>query len=184
MRTIIESFTRPDVERMQAAVSRLAGGAADAADDVTIDLFIAGGCPGQRLEFRATIPAQNAAEVSYEDERRSVSERFSAEVRAEELTVLAQHLDVGTLMELAPNADERYVPDSITCSIAMTAGNARITLLFAVDAVDPPADEEVAMRIQPGQVPFVLRASEAPPSVRPALEQLATVVNRLVADRR
>ncbi|MFI6515395.1 hypothetical protein ACIBF1_07520 [Spirillospora sp. NPDC050679] len=183
MRVIIESFTRPDVDRMRAAVARLADGAADAADDVRIELSIAGGCPGQRLEFRTTIPSREAAEVSYEDERRSVSERFSARVRTEELTALAGRLDVGTLMELAPNSDERYVPDSVTGTVAMTAANARITLLFAVDTVEPPEDDEAAMRIQPGEVPFVLRASDVPPSVRPALEQLAAVVNRLVADR-
>lgn len=184
MRVIIESFTRPDVERMRAALSQLGADAAGAADEVTFDLLIAGGCPGQRLEFRALIPSRDAAEVSYEDERRSVSERFSAQVPAEELATLARHLDVETLMGLAPNADERYLPDSIIGSVAMTAGNARITLLFSVDAEDPPADEEVAMRIQPGQVPFVLRASTAPSGIRPALEQLAVVVNRLVESRR
>jgi hypothetical protein len=188
MRVTIESFTRPDVERMKAAVSRLADGledtAAGAADDVMLDLLIAGGCPGQRLEFRALIPSRNAAEVSYEDERRDVSDRFSAEVHPEELATLARHLDVETLMELPPNADERYEPDSLVGSVTMTAGNARITLLFSVDAVDPPEGEEMAMRIQPGQVPFVVRASMAPPSVRPALKQLATVVNRLVTGRR
>lgn len=184
MRVVIESFTRPDVERMRAAVERLAGGAEDDADDVAIEVYIAGGCPGQRLEFRAAIPSRAAAEVSYEDERRSVSTQFSAEVRTEELATLARHLDVGTLLGLAPNAEERYLPDSLIGSVTMTAGNARITLMFAVDSVDPPEGEEVAMRLQPGEVPFVLTASAAPAGVRPALEQLATVVNRLTTSSR
>jgi hypothetical protein len=38
------------------------------------------------------------------------------------------------------------------------------------------------MTIDPGKGPFVLRASMAPPSVRPALEQLA-VVNGLSQGR-
>lgn len=187
MKIAIESFGQPDIERMKTAVSRLGGEPADALgaapEDVTIDLLITGGCPGQRLEFRASIPSRGTAEVSNVDELRGVSERFSAAVRTEDLSTLARRLDVNALMELPPNADERYVPDSIVGSVIITAGNARITLRFPLEDEMPPTDEEVAMHIDPGQGPFVLRASMAPPSVRPALEQLATVVNRLSTSR-
>lgn len=179
MRVIIESFTRPDIARMKTAVARLAGGPADAADDVTIELYVFGGCPGQRVEFRASIPSRGAAEVSHVDELWGVDEQLSAPVRPEELASLARHLNVEDLLELPPNADEKYVPDSLVGSVAVTAGNARITLRFPLEDEDPPEGEEAAMRIDPGQAPFVLRASMAPPSVRPALAQLAAVVNRL-----
>ncbi|MFE0043022.1 hypothetical protein [Streptomyces albireticuli] len=187
MRVIIESFTRPDIERMKAAVSRLAdplkGAQEGASDDVTINLRCYGGCPGQRVDFRASIPSRGEAEVTHVDELRDVDERFAAAVRPEELAALARHLDVETLMGLPPNKDEGYVPDSLIGSVVITAGNARITLWFPLEDEDPPKGENATMRIERGQVPFVLRASMAPPSVRPALAQLAAVVNRLTGHR-
>jgi hypothetical protein len=183
MRVVTESFHQPDVERMKAAVVRLAAGAGDAADDdVTIDVRIAGGCPGQRVRFQATIPARGEARVSHLDELNAVSEEFTAAVDAAELRALARHLDVDALMALPPNADERYVPDSIVGSIVLTLGNTRITLWFPVDD-EVASGAEVAMRIDPGHGPFLLRAAMAPPSVRAVLEQVATVVNRLAAAR-
>ncbi|MBF6050576.1 hypothetical protein [Streptomyces eurocidicus] len=164
---------------MKTAVARLADGPAEAADDVTIELYAFGGCPGQRVEFRASIPSRGEAEVSHADELQGIDERFSAAVRPEELAALGRHLDVENLMDLPPNADERYVPGSLVGSVTITAGNARITLRFPLEDEDPPEGEETAMRIDPGPIPFVLRASMAPPSVRPALAQLAAVVNRL-----
>lgn len=179
MRVIIESFTRPDIARMKTAVARLADGSAEAADDVTVELYAFGGCPGQRLEFRAFIPSRGEAEVSHIDELEGVDERFSAAVRPGDLAALGRHLDVENLLELPPNADEKYVPDSLVGSVAVTAGNARITLRFPLEDEDPPEGEETAMRIDLGRAPLVLRASMAPPSVRPALARLAAVVNRL-----
>lgn len=184
MRVTIESFTRPDVERMRAAVARLADGPTGdqegaAADDVTIDLYISGGCPGQRVDFRASVPSRGEAAVTHVDELRGVDEQFSEAVRPEELAALARNLNVASLMELPSNTDEGYVPDSLVGSVAITSANARITLWFPVEDEDPPEGDEVAMRIDRGQVPFVLRASMAPPSVRPAFAQLAQVVNRL-----
>jgi hypothetical protein len=187
MRVITESLSPPDVERMKAVVSRLAGRPADgpegAADDVTIELLVIGGCPGERVQFRASIPSRGAAEVSHVDELRGVSERFSAAIRPEELAALARRLDVDALTKLPPNADERYLPDSLVGSVIITAGNSRITLWFSLDEEVPPAGEEAAMTIDPGKGPFVLGASMAPPSVRPALEQLAVVVNGLFQGR-
>lgn len=184
MRVTIESFARPDVERMRAAVARLAEGPTGdqegaAADDVTFDLYVSGGCPGQRVDFRASVPSGGEAEVTHVDELRDVDERFSEAVRPEDLAALARHLDVASLMELPSNADEGYVPDSLVGSLAITSANARITLWFPVEDEDPPEGDEVAMRIDRGQVPFVLRASLAPEGVRPAFAQLAEVVNRL-----
>jgi hypothetical protein len=183
MRVIIESFTQPDVERMKTAVSRLAAGPGGTADDATIDLVITGGCPGQQVRFRASIPARGPADVSHVDELRGVEEQYSATVRPEMLTTLAERLDVAALMELPPNADERYLPDSVVGSVVITAGNARLTLRFPLEDEMPPDGEEVAMTIDLGQGPFVVRASMVPASVRPALEQLATVVNGLSASR-
>ncbi|MFL6077526.1 MAG: hypothetical protein ACJ73S_29540 [Mycobacteriales bacterium] len=186
MRVIIESLTRPDVEGMKAAVSRLADGpegAAAGADDVRIELLVTGGMPGQRIQFRASIPAGGAASVSHLDDLHGVSEEYSATVPADELSTLARHLDVEALMALPPNADERYVPDSVLGSVVITAANTRITLRFAVEEGTPAADEEVAMRIDLGHGPFVLRAATVPAEVRPVLAQLATVVNRLSTAR-
>jgi hypothetical protein len=182
MRVVTESFNRPDVERMKAAVSRLADRPEDA-DDVTIDVRIAGGCPSQRVQFEASIPARGEARVSHVDELRGVREEFSTAVRVEELRTLARNVDVETLMTLPPNADERYVPDSVVGTIVLTVANTRITLWFPVEEETPAAGDEVAMRIDPGHGPFVLRASMAPPSLRPVLEQLANVVNRLATAR-
>jgi hypothetical protein len=183
MRVVTESFHRPDVARMKAAVSRLVDNPEDA-DDVTIDVRISGGCPGQRVQFQTSIPARGAAQVSQVNDLHSVREEFSTTLRAEELRTLARHLDIDALMALPPNADERYIPDSIVGTVAVTAGNTRFTLWFPLEEESAMAeDEEVAMRIDPGYSPFVLRASMAPASVRPLLEQVATVVNRLSTAR-
>ncbi len=85
-------------------------------------------------------------------------------------------------MDLPPNADEKYIPDSLVGLVILTAGNARVTLRFPLED-ETPTDEDVAMSVNLGQGPFLLRESMAPPTVRPALEQLATVINRLASTR-
>jgi hypothetical protein len=97
---------------------------------VTIDLFVTGACPGQRVQFRVLLPSRGAVEVSHVDELRGVSEQFSAAVRPEELAALARRLDVDALTKLPPNAEERYLPDSLVGSVIIKAGNSRITLWF------------------------------------------------------
>lgn len=183
MRVVTESFHRPDVDRMKAAVTRLADHPEDA-DDVTIDVRVSGGGPGQRLRFEASIPARGAAQVSHLDDLHQVDEAFSTAVGADELRALARNLDVDALMALPPNADERYLPDSIVGTIVVAAGSTRFTLWFPLEEEASAAgDDEMAMRIDPGNGPFVLRAAMAPSSVRPLLVQVAAVVNRLAAAR-
>jgi len=187
MRVITDSLPRPDVERMKAAISRLGDRLADSAggaiDDMTVDVRITGGSPGEQVRLQASIPSRGAADVSYVDELQGVSEMFTTAVPREELAALARSLDVDILTALPPDDEEDYVPDSLIGLVTIAAGESRITLLFPVDDGALPAGEETAMAIDPGNGPFVLRASQAPPNVRPALEQVAAVVNGLFQGR-
>jgi hypothetical protein len=176
MRVVIDSFRRPDVERMKEAVSSLSS-------EFAVDVRIAGGAPGQRLQFEASIPGRGAAQVSHLDELNGVREEFSAEVRAEELRALAGRVDVEALMGLPPNADERYVPDSLVGSVVVVAGSTRITLWFPVAEEAMAAGSEVAVRFDPGHGALVVRADAVPAGARPVLEQVAAVVDRLAAAR-
>ena len=184
MRAIIESFSRIDIALMRDAVARLAGKAPQAPgtgpDDVTIELRVAGGAPRERVEFHTTISSRSTAEVSHVDKMRGFSDRFAATVRPDELAAMGRDMNIDGLLNLQPNTDERYVPDSLVGSVAITAGNGRITLMFQMQDEAPAANEEVAMRLEPGKGNlFVLRAALVPQAARPALGRLAAVVNRL-----
>ena len=163
-------------ERLRAGAAPAATVAGEAASERRVVLFVSGGAPGERYEYRAEVTGGGRGVTSVLDEihgRREQDRDLPLEPQqVEDLFARAASDDVLNVDHPVP----QLVPDSLVGTLVVSDGNAEKRIQFAVDSetgrAREPGEADMALSHTAG---LVVRQEYATPGVRSVLEALQSI---------